>query len=266
MMRHQVSVNNRPPGDHRGRIAFSGPAGTGIRHVRIETKDTIPEILPGQFFMVRLSGALDPLLGRPFASISASENSVDFLFRKVGKGTDLLASLPPGVAVDLRGPCGNGFPAPSGRRLIMVAGSLGIAPFLNVAIRPDDNLEKQYILGIPGKGWEEFTQWCSERVSGLQVVSDDGTLGEQGTSVDKALSVFKPGDEVWACGPFPMLKNLGIVLSAGCEKLFVSLEKRMACGMGGCLGCSIGTRSGIVRTCIDGPVFEWEEILWDEQT
>lgn len=266
MMHDQFPLGKKPPEDHRGRITFSGRVGTGIRTISIETENAMPEILPGQFFMVRLGGTLDPLLGRPFASISASGNSVDFLFRKIGKGTELLASLPPGVAVDLRGPCGNGFPVPSGRRLILVAGTLGIAPFLNLAIRSDDNLDKQFILGIPGKGWEEFTEWCSERIPGLQLISDDGTLGEQGTCVDKAMSSFRPGDEMWACGPFPMLRNLGNIRSGGCEKLFVSLENRMACGMGGCLGCSIRTRSGMARVCVDGPVFKWEEILWDEQT
>lgn len=255
---------HQPPLDLKGSLAFSEAAGSGCRYIRVETDSALPDTSPGQFFLLRVSGVSDPLLGRPFASFSGSGNSVDFLFRPVGRGTELLASLPPGTRVDLRGPCGNGFPVPRSRRLILVAGTLGIAPFLDAAARFSRTLGVTTILGVPGHGWRDFSGWCRDRIPDIHIASDDGTIGNPGTAVEEALSLFQHEDEVWACGPNPMLKNMGAMHSAGCERLFVSLERRMACGMGGCLGCSIETRSGSARACVEGPVFEWKEVLWNE--
>ncbi len=264
MMNQLLTGPHKPPIDLKGSLVFSEAVASGCRYVRIKTDLTIPASSPGQFFLLRESRVSDPLLGRPFASINASRNSVDFLFRVVGRGTEILASLPPGTRVDLRGPCGNGFPVPRSRRLILVAGTLGIAPFFDAALRYGSTQEIITILGVPGHEWREFAGWCKERIPDIRIVSDDGKIGNSGTAVEEAVSMFRSEDEVWACGPIPMLKNMGILHSAGCGRLFVSIERRMACGMGGCLGCSLQTCSGTVRACVEGPVLEWKEVLWNE--
>lgn len=264
-MMNQLSTGpHKPPVDLKGSLLLSEAAGSGCRYIRIKTDFALPEIYPGQFFLLRVSGVSDPLLGRPFASINATRNSVGFLFRVVGRGTEILASLPPGTRVDLRGPCGSSFPLPRSKRLILVAGTLGIAPFLDSALRYSRALEIISILGVPGHRWLDFAGWCKERIPDIHIVSDDGTIGDSGTAVKEAVSLFRSEDEVWACGPIPMLKNMEALHTAGCERLFVSIERRMACGMGGCLGCSLQTRSGTVRACVEGPVFEWKEVLWNE--
>jgi dihydroorotate dehydrogenase electron transfer subunit len=250
-----------PPKDFSGRISLSEDAGSGCKHVVVETEETIPITKPGQFFMVRVSGVTDPLLGRPLSCTFASDDEVGFLFRVVGKGTSLLASLPPGARLDLRGPCGNGFPEPSAEKLVLVAGTLGIAPFLGLATKFSKKHDMTYILGLPGKGWEFFAKWCSSRLPGVNISTDDGSFGMSGTATELAISLCTPGCEVWGCGPNAMLETLGSLGMAG--KILVSLESRMACGIGGCMGCSVETRSGMVRTCVEGPVFDWEEVVWD---
>ncbi|GAB6280656.1 MAG: hypothetical protein STSR0007_07460 [Thermovirga sp.] len=147
-----------------------------------------------------------------------------------------------------------------------MAGTLGIAPFLEIPARFDGTVRVIAILGVPGRGWGDFVKWCLGRNPEIRLISDDGTIGGCGTAVDEAMSVYRQGDEVWSCGPNPMLKNLRVIKSAGCERLMVSLERRMACGIGGCLGCSVQTRSGYRRVCIEGPVFEWSEVLWNADT
>lgn len=264
MSANKTGAYRIPPLDLKGSISLSEDAGSGCRFIRVRIDQGIPEVYPGQFFLLSVSGLSDPLLGRPFSSIRAGENYVDFIFRRVGRGTDILASLPTGSRLDLRGPCGNGFPMPQGKRLLLVAGTLGIAPFIEIPSRLGKELSIITILGVPGRGWEDFVRWCRERNPEIRFISDDGTTGRRGTAVDEAISIYRQGDEVWSCGPNPMLKNLGAIKSAGCERLLVSLERRMACGMGGCLSCSVQTLSGIKRACVEGPVFEWSEVIWNE--
>lgn len=261
---HLPRPDRTPPADFKVHLALSEDAGSGCRYIRVEADREIPVAFTGQFFLLRMSGVYDPLLGRPFSSIKSGANCADFVFRRVGRGTDILASLPAGSRLDLRGPCGNGFPLPQSNRLLLAAGTLGIAPFLEVPTRFDGTVRTVSILGVPGRGWEDFVKWCLERNSEIRVVSDDGTIGRCGNAVDEAISVYRQGDEVWACGPNPMLKNFQALKAAGCERLLVSLERRMACGMGGCLGCSVQTRSGSMRACVEGPVFEWGDVLWSE--
>ena len=251
------------PKDFSGRISLSEEAGSGCRYIVLETEGIISLARPGQFFMVRVSGVTDPLLGRPLSCIFASQNEIGFLFRVVGRGTSLLASLPVGARLDLRGPCGNGFPEPSKNKLLLVAGTLGIVPFLNLAGNLSLKPERTFVLGLPGKGWELFAKWCSARIPGLIISTDDGSIGSHGTAIETAKFLCTPGCEVWGCGPNAMLENLGSLHSA--DKILVSLESRMACGIGGCMGCSVETRSGMVRTCVEGTVFDWKEVIWDGQ-
>lgn len=266
MISHMPRHDRTSTVDLKVRLVLSEDAGSGCCYIRVGSDQKIPQARPGQFFQLRLSGVLDPLLGRPFSSVGTGDNFADFVFRRVGRGTDILGSLPPGSRLDLRGPCGNGFPLPQGKRLLLVAGTLGIAPFLEIPARLGGTLSVVSILGLPGRGWEDFSRWCRKRNPEIRLASDDGTIGRCGTAVDEAMSVFQQGDEIWSCGPNPMLKNLQVIKSAGCERLLVSLEKRMACGIGGCLGCSVQTLYGPRRVCVDGPVFEWGEVLWDEDS
>ena len=251
------------PADRKGSLVFSRKVGENCRHIAVELSEATAPSAPGQFFLVREWGVFDPLLGRPLASTASGDRRLEFLFQVTGRGTSRLASLPPGAALELRGPCGNGFPAPVGEKLLLVAGTLGIAPFLGAVSALGEKVDVTAVLGVPGRGWEPFAEWCEDKIPGIRLNSDDGSLGRRGDPVEDSLTLVGPGRELWGCGPEAMLRELGRAYEKGCEKVLVSLERRMGCGIGGCLSCSITTPSGMKRVCVDGPVFDWREGFGD---
>jgi len=235
--------------------------------LRVLPEERIKQPNPGQFFLLKSWEGLDPLLFRPFAPVLAHEDgSLDFLIKVVGKGTQIIRSCMEGAKVKLRGPCGNSFPDPAGQRLILIGGAVGIAPMVFSYMNYEKKLPVKLILGVPGAGWDDFCESDIFSNLDLEIFSDDGSIGRKGTP----LTLFEKGeigkgDEIWACGPIGMLKALGTAIDAVKEnQIYVSLEARMACGIGGCLGCTIPTKWGPRRVCADGPVFKWAEVSWNE--
>lgn len=218
---------------------------------------------PGQFYLLRLPGRDDPLLGRPLAAAGLDDGSLHFLYRIVGRGTALLGALGAGDRLLLKGPCGHGFPAPSGRRLLLVAGGAGAAPILYGRSVYANTPGVRMIFGAPDREWESFARYCTSLHRDTDLWSDDGSFGSEGTALDGLEKIFEAGDEVWACGSAAMLRGLGVCCE-GASRIMVSLESRMACGIGGCMGCSIPTKSGRARVCVEGPVFPWEEVFGHE--
>ncbi|MBN1333635.1 MAG: dihydroorotate dehydrogenase [Synergistales bacterium] len=219
---------------------------------------------PGQFVMIRFKDRLDPLLGRPFAVASAKGDSFSVWFQVVGKMTALLSEVSPGEKFTVRGPLGNGFGEPSGDKLFLVAGTLGVAPLLKVYEEFSGRLDCEVHLGVPDKTWKPFTEQVRQLIPGLRIFSDDGSLGVHGTCLHGLPGEIGQREEIWACGPVGMLKALAERYPQNRSGIRVSLEARMACGIGGCQGCVIETVEGKRRVCVDGPVFSSEEVAWDE--
>jgi dihydroorotate dehydrogenase electron transfer subunit len=118
----------------------------------------------------------------------------------------------------------------------------------------------EMILGVPDGSWEKVVDYTRGLVPELKVTSDDGSLGVKGN----ALSALPPDpEEVWACGPKAMLAGLVSRLPAR-TRVLVSLEARMGCGYGGCYGCAVPVKEGVIRVCTEGPVLEGREVRWDE--
>lgn len=141
---------------------------------------------------------------------------------------------------------------------------MGIVPFLGPATTLRGMADVTTVLGVPGKGWEPFVEWCKERIPGIRLNSDDGLLGRRGDPVEDSLALAEPEHEVWGCGPEAMLREMGRVYEKGCKRVYISMERRMGCGVGGCLSCSIATASGMKRVCADGPVFDWRDVFGED--
>lgn len=249
------------PVDRRALVVACEGMGEGLVSLTLDVGEPF-EVSPGQFILLRdLRWGRDPLLGRPFA-VAWSENArLGILFHVQGRGTEALSRLGPGDEVQIRGPQGRGFPDPEGNRLVLVAGAMGVAPLLAAWRLYSSKVETELFLGLSCRSWGGLLQWLQKRGVTCRVACDDGSLGRKGTVVDLLKEHLREKDEVWACGPRPML---AAVASLEPDRLSVSLEARMACGYGGCLGCVVPLRSGPLRVCVDGPVFDGKEVLWDE--
>jgi dihydroorotate dehydrogenase electron transfer subunit len=219
---------------------------------------------PGQFAMLELDPdrlRLDPLLPRPMAVYRADGSRVEFRFKAVGRGTELLGRLPPGARLGVVGPLGNGFPEPAparNGRALLVGGGTGIASLFGLAVQLSG---AEVLLGGRTRddimGLDDFAALGCR----LELATEDGSTGHRGLVTE--LLEPRSGDEVYACGPTPMMRRAAELARAANARCYVSVETHMACGFGVCLGCAVPTRAGFRYVCTDGPVFESSTLEWD---
>ncbi len=260
--------------------------GPGCFRMRLADANVARSARPGQFVHVRLPGSsLDPLLRRPFSVCLADpgEGTLLVLYQVVGRGTQMLAKIRPGDYLNVLGPLGRGFdmpPADGKGDVALVAGGLGIAPLIMlsrdlsragvgcsflVGGRSQDLLVGLDLVPCAGAGL------AAPRRRDLQVVTEDGSIGRQGLVTDALDDLLRDGGArcVYACGPVGMLREVGRLGEAHRVPVQVSLEERMACGLGACLGCAVKARPGrggretYLRVCVDGPVFWAGEVDLD---
>lgn len=218
----------------------------------------------GQFVMVRCGEGHDPLLPRPL-SIHRTDDSggVAVLFEVVGRGTSWLSLRSPGDYVELVGPLGNGFAVKrESKSLLLVAGGVGYAPLafmMEVAVK--ETKAATLLMGARSARWLYPRSHLS---SGISVVrsTEDGSEGRKGLVTDMVGEFAGQADQVFACGPAAMYQAM---VGLGClrgKSVQISLEERMACGLGACYGCTVQTKTGPKQVCHDGPVFELSDIVW----
>jgi dihydroorotate dehydrogenase electron transfer subunit len=220
---------------------------------------------PGQFVMVRCTEGHDPLLRRPL-SIHRTDQSggVALLFETVGgRGTSWLSGRGPGDFVDLVGPLGEGFSVnPTTNSLLLVAGGIGIAP---LAFLGEEGVRLgKKVTVLQGARRRELLCPKEQLPSRSTVIgiSDDGFEGRKGLATDLIDQYVDQADQVFACGPRAMYKAMADMDCLKGKSVQVSLEERMACGVGACYGCTAKTRNGLKQVCRDGPVFELADIDW----
>lgn len=250
-------------------VLSNAEAAVGVRLLQLRAPEIAVSAEAGQFVHVRCSKSFDPLLRRPLSlhrigrlAISQEQkDGISLLFQVVGRGTDHLAGLRPGEGVDLLGPLGQGFGLrPDTRRLLLVAGGLGIAPLIAAA----DAAIGRDIAVTALAGAKTADRLLPARLLPQEaeyvVATEDGSAGRRGLVTDLVSNYLGWADQVFVCGPRPMLPAIAAVASGSSVPIQVSLEERMACGLGACLGCVVETRAGLQRVCRDGPVFPLEEL------
>jgi dihydroorotate dehydrogenase electron transfer subunit len=256
-------------------IANSAEGGVNRRLV-LRVAEGWPEARPGQFLMLSpgTRGRVeryDPLLPRPMAIFrthrSGEETAVEVLYKVVGRGTSLLADARPGDQVRLVGPLGRGFPEPSsGERVILVGGGTGVASLFELARRASGRARVSVLLGArTAADLMGRTDFQSLDVD-LQVATDDGSDGVEGfvTELLEREIAREAAARVYACGPTPMMHRAAELTEAAGLPCLVSLENRMACGFGVCLGCAVPrSDEGYHLVCRDGPVFESGDLTWE---
>lgn len=247
--------------------------------MRIGSSYLAANITPGQFIEMKCSDESEPLLRRPLGAHRILKNGVEVLYEVVGKGTELLSKRKAGSLLDIIGPLGNGFYLSAIRyplNAILVAGGVGVAPLLALAEELAYGVErighrkkiKTYVL-IGAKSKSHILCESDFKKIGCEVFvsTEDGSKGKRGliTDVLKDLIYAKRyplNATIYACGPVGMLKAVASIAKNKKVRCQISLEERMACGVGVCLGCPVKTVSGYKMVCKDGPVFNAEEIKW----
>lgn len=212
----------------------------------------------GQFYMLRAWNTY-PVLSRPISVFHAKEDQVSFLYKVVGKGTEIFTALKEGDEIILDGPHGNGFPELEGKKKIaLVGGGVGIAPLYLAADtykKADPSCQVDVYLGFSGAPiLQEEYQAVADRV----VVNVGGFVTDD---IDPTAY-----DAIVTCGPGIMMKVLyeKCKTTGASAPLYVSMENRMACGIGACLVCTCKTAGGNKKVCKDGPVFLGSEVFENE--
>ncbi|MDM7925047.1 MAG: dihydroorotate dehydrogenase electron transfer subunit [bacterium] len=252
------------------KVAAHGQAGPGIFILELKAAALVSAAGPGQFVHLKTADGIDPLWRRPFSihRVNRRRGTILLSYRRIGRGTSLLARRTAGDTIDLLGPLGRPFDLEGGfTTAVIAAGGLGAAPvpFLLDALRRKGR--KAVVLwGVRSKTELYCLDALRGRYTSIHIATEDGTEGFRGRVTDlfgRLASEFASGSGFrgFACGPMPMLKALQPLAAASGFPWQASLEERMACGVGVCQGCVVRMKNRQYRTvCADGPVFDLAEL------
>ncbi len=246
----------------RGRIIRKEEISPGIFDMWLSAGEIAVSAAAGQFVSL-YSEDESRLLPRPISicEIDKKEGAVRLVFRVAGKGSKEFSRMAAGMELDMVGPLGNGFPLQE-KAAFLIGGGIGIPPMLELA--RELNCEKKVVLGYRDSLFlnEEFRQYGD-----VYIATEDGSAGTKGNVLDAISEHALQADVIYACGPLPMLRAIKLYASLNQIECYVSLEERMACGIGACLGCvcqskerDAHTNVNNKRICKEGPVFRADEV------
>lgn len=222
-----------------------------IYKMKIQAPEITQSVNPGQFLHIRCSDTVSPLLRRPISIANVDEKAgiIEIVYRVVGEGTQLLCQKPQGSRVDIIGPLGRGFPLPDkSKTSIIIGGGIGVAPLLylakKIAAAQKSDSSTIALLGFATKHEAFGIDFLNSLGVKVIIATDDGTWGHKGVStelLEKYLNQLqdKFSPVLYACGPKLMLSGIKAIVSRENIPAYFSLEERMACGIGACIGCSV---------------------------
>ncbi len=247
-------------------IVLEKPQEVSRDHFLISIRSTgeIPQ--PGQFVNIKISGNSDPLLRRPFSIFNHYDNIIELIIKIAGKGTKYLCeNLKPGE-IDMIAPLGKGFSICENKNVLLIGGGVGNAPlyYLARALRSKNNTI-DYIYASRSKEYIYKKNEFKSVPDNFYLSTDDGTDGIKGLAADLAEEITdrKKFDNIYICGPTPMMKSIVNKIIDSKAYIEASLENYFGCGIGLCSGCSVETKTGNKRACIDGPAFDARIINWE---
>ena len=237
----------------------------GVFQLRLQCPEIASSSKPGQFVMLKCGD--ENLLRRPISVSDANPPSgqIGLMIATIGKGTEWLSRRKPGEELDILGPLGNGFTFDeNAEKLLLIGGGIGIAP-LNFLGRKAAALGKKVALILGARTGELLCPPSHlPQVDECVFCTEDASVGIKGRVTDCPDALIADADQVFACGPLSMYRALAKDPRFTRKSMQVSLEVRMACGIGLCYGCTVKTKQGLRQVCEDGPVFEMGDIVWEE--
>lgn len=212
----------------------------------------------GQFYMLKKDNS-SVLLPRAISVNDVTEEGITFLYHVAGKGTEEFSYMRPKERIQLTGPLGNGFNLEElkGKKVGIVTGGIGIAPMVYVSKKIEGASKVDFFAGFRDEVY--YIDEVKKYVNEVKVSTESGSQGHKGFVTE----IFNPEDYdvILCCGPEVMMRAVMAICKEKNTKIYVSLENKMACGVGGCLVCTCKTKEGNKRTCKDGPVFLGEELV-----
>ncbi|MDR1087084.1 MAG: dihydroorotate dehydrogenase electron transfer subunit [Endomicrobium sp.] len=228
----------------------------GYFELQVKVDAAAKHCLPGQFFMLEVPGVF---LRRPISVHDVKKDTLSFLYKVVGKGTNILSSICAGT-IQLLGPLGKGYDLETYKdsNHVIVAGGTGIASLHFLAAK----LSKKGTLYYGARSQKDLL--CLNKFKELgwkiEVSTEDGSKGHKGYITDLLQKNLNSNDVIFICGPSLMLKKVLEIAKEKNVKGFASLEEKMACGVGNCQGCAVKVGGKTKMTCKDGPVFKIEQV------
>ena len=228
----------------------------------LQTDKIAEQAVPGQFISV-YSNDGSRLLPRPISlcEIDKDKKALRIVYRVAGKGTAEFSGMHTGAQLRIVGPLGNGFPKKE-KKAFLIGGGIGIPPMLQLA--KELNCEKQIVLGFRD---ELFLMDEFKKQGKVYVATEDGSAGTEGNVLDAIRENGLDAEIIYACGPMPMLRALKEYAEKNHIECWISMEERMACGIGACLACVCQSKEKDAhsnvknkRICKEGPVFRAEEV------
>ena len=241
----------------------------GIFDLWLET-EMAKDVRPGQFVGVYPENR-STLLPRPISicEVDKARSAIRLVYRVVGSGTAEFSKASEGDSLMILGPLGNGFPIheAAGKRAVVIGGGIGVPPLLETAKRMSERSDAEAPSKISAvMGYRNSDTFLSDefsRYAEMHIASENGSVGTKGNVIDAMKNDNVECDVIFACGPMPMLKGIKAYAESIGAKAYLSLEERMACGVGACLGCVCKTKEvdehshvHNARICTDGPVFD----------
>lgn len=248
----------------------------GIYSLWIKTPSIAGEAVPGQFVSLYCQDG-SRLLPRPISlcEIDRVGQRLHMVYRVAGKGTAEFSTLKAGDNIQVMGPLGNGFPLEKaeGKRVFLMGGGIGIPPMLETAKSLTGNSDLQAapaagkVTAVLGYRDVRFLQEEYEKYCDVCISTEDGSYGTKGNVIDAIRENGLEADVIFACGPTPMLRGIKAYAEEKGIACWISMEEKMACGIGACLACvcqskEVDSHSHVhnKRVCKDGPVFEASEV------
>ena len=244
----------------------------GIFKFSVLADEIVNTARPGNFIEIRVNDDIEPFLRRPISIYNMDkENGIlEFIFQVKGKGTTILSKRDEGELIDIVGPLGYGtFKYSNYENLAIIGGGIGVFPLYELAKNAkNENKNVNIYLGFRNKELVVLENEFKQVSNQLTITTDDGSYGQNGFAIDFLKRDIEDGkiDSIYACGPLPMLRavrELAVEKNIPCQ---ISLEERMACGLGVCLGCAVKTAKSpkeapeYWHVCKAGPVFQAKDV------
>lgn len=235
----------------------------GIFSMWLKTEQIAQHAKAGQFISIYCEDG-SRMLPRPISicEIDKNDGALHLVYRVAGKGTQEFSEKNTGMELSVLGPLGNGFPLKS-KKAFLIGGGIGIPPILELAKQLD--CEKQIVLGY--RNSDMFLLDAFKKYGSVYIATEDGSYGSKGNVLDAIRENDLEADIIYACGPTPMLRALKEYAAEKQMECWISMEEKMACGIGACLACvckskEVDAHTNVhnKRVCKEGPVFRAEEV------